>query len=60
LHQKLTFRSRRRAANKVFVIPSEFAEAFGGITKAFAGGQAGQSADGAAPESPPPPRRLPS
>jgi hypothetical protein len=27
-------------ANKVFVIPSEFAEAFGGITKAFTGGQA--------------------
>jgi regulator of protease activity HflC (stomatin/prohibitin superfamily) len=26
-------------ANKVFVIPSEFAEAFGGITKAFAAGQ---------------------
>jgi regulator of protease activity HflC (stomatin/prohibitin superfamily) len=25
-------------ANKVFVIPSEFAEAFGGITRAFAGG----------------------
>ena len=25
-------------ANKVFVIPSEFAEAFGGISKAFAGG----------------------
>ncbi len=28
-------------ANKVFVIPSEFAEAFGGITKAFAGGSQG-------------------
>src|SRR5437588_55751 len=28
-------------ANKVFVIPSEFAEAFGGITKAFAGGNQG-------------------
>jgi regulator of protease activity HflC (stomatin/prohibitin superfamily) len=28
-------------ANKVFVIPSEFAEAFGGITRAFAGGQTG-------------------
>jgi regulator of protease activity HflC (stomatin/prohibitin superfamily) len=26
-------------ANKVFVIPSEFAEAFGGIRKAFTGGQ---------------------
>jgi regulator of protease activity HflC (stomatin/prohibitin superfamily) len=49
-------------ANKVFVIPSEFAEAFGGITKAFAGGsagRAGQSQDGAAPEPPPPaPPRL--
>ena len=31
-------------ANKVFVIPSEFAEAFGGITRAFAGNQ-----DAAAP-----------
>jgi regulator of protease activity HflC (stomatin/prohibitin superfamily) len=54
-------------ANKVFVIPSEFAEAFGGITKAFAGGQAagaggaGQSPDGAEPEAPPPAQRqLPS
>jgi len=46
-------------ANKVFVIPSEFAEAFGGLTKAFAAGQAKESADGAAPESPPPQRRLP-
>ncbi|HEY6475587.1 MAG TPA: SPFH domain-containing protein [Polyangia bacterium] len=50
-------------ANKVFVIPSEFAEAFGGITRAFAGGQAGragQSPDGAAPDHPPagPPPRL--
>jgi regulator of protease activity HflC (stomatin/prohibitin superfamily) len=35
-------------ANKVFVIPSEFAEAFGGITRAFAGGQSGaQGAAGA-------------
>jgi regulator of protease activity HflC (stomatin/prohibitin superfamily) len=48
-------------ANKVFVIPSEFAEAFGGLTKAFASGQASGSADGAAPEPPPPPQRqLPS
>jgi regulator of protease activity HflC (stomatin/prohibitin superfamily) len=59
-------------ANKVFVIPSEFADAFGGITKAFAGAQAGaagaggtsgaaQSPDGAEPEAPPPPQRqLPS
>ena len=60
-------------ANKVFVIPSEFAEAFGGITKAFAGGPAAaagavgaaggaaQSPDGAEPEAPPPPQRqLPS
>jgi regulator of protease activity HflC (stomatin/prohibitin superfamily) len=49
-------------ANKVFVIPSEFAEAFGGLTKAFASGQASGSADGAAPEPPPPPpqRQLPS
>ncbi len=48
-------------ANKVFVIPSEFAEAFGGITKAFASGQARQPADGAVPDPPPPPpRRLPS
>src|SRR6185437_9448136 len=46
-------------ANKVFVIPSEFAEAFGGLTKAFAAGQAKESADGAAPESPPPQSRLP-
>jgi regulator of protease activity HflC (stomatin/prohibitin superfamily) len=26
-------------ANKVFIIPSEFAEAFGGISKAFSGGR---------------------
>ncbi len=31
-------------ANKVFVIPSEFAEAFGGITRAFAAGRAGENA----------------
>jgi regulator of protease activity HflC (stomatin/prohibitin superfamily) len=50
-------------ANKVFVIPSQFAEAFGGITRAFAAGQdgpAGQEArDGALPETPAPaPPRL--
>jgi regulator of protease activity HflC (stomatin/prohibitin superfamily) len=32
-------------ANKVFVIPSEFAEAFGGISKAFAGRRGGEDAD---------------
>ncbi len=34
-------------ANKVFVIPSEFAEAFGGISKAFSGraGEAGRAAE---------------
>ena len=37
----------RGDANKVFVIPSEFAEAFGGITKAFASGQASEPAGGA-------------
>ena len=48
-------------ANKVFVIPSEFAAAFGGLTKAFAAGQSGESKDGATPESAPPPQRqLPS
>ncbi len=31
-------------ANKVFVIPSEFAEAFGGIGKAFAPGRPGENA----------------
>ncbi len=30
-------------ANKVFVIPSEFAEAFGGISKAFGGGRPSES-----------------
>jgi hypothetical protein len=34
-------------ANKVFVIPSEFAEAFGGISKAFTG--ANQNSDNALP-----------
>ncbi|HEX3691515.1 MAG TPA: SPFH domain-containing protein [Solirubrobacteraceae bacterium] len=50
-------------ANKVFVIPSEFAEAFGGITRAFASGQSSQAADGVAPDMPPPPpspRQIPS
>jgi regulator of protease activity HflC (stomatin/prohibitin superfamily) len=32
-------------ANKVFVIPSEFAEAFGGISKAFSGGRGGDNSD---------------
>ncbi len=31
------------SANKVFVIPSEFAEAFGGISKAFGGAKADQT-----------------
>ena len=34
-------------ANKVFVIPSEFANAFGGIGKAFASGTVGQTAGAA-------------
>jgi regulator of protease activity HflC (stomatin/prohibitin superfamily) len=38
------------SANKVFVIPSEFAEAFGGIGKAFGAAQAGDAAP-SAPES---------
>jgi regulator of protease activity HflC (stomatin/prohibitin superfamily) len=33
-------------ANKVFVIPSEFAEAFGGISRAFSSGRGGESAAG--------------
>src|SRR6201995_2731879 len=37
-------------ANKVFVIPSEFAEAFGGLTKAFAAGRASHAAGDAAVE----------
>ncbi len=37
-------------ANKVFVIPSEFAEAFGGISRAFAAG----NSSGALPAPPPP------
>ncbi len=40
----------RGDANKVFVIPSEFAEAFGGLTKAFASSQASEPAGGAAAE----------
>jgi regulator of protease activity HflC (stomatin/prohibitin superfamily) len=32
-------------ANKVFVIPSEFAEAFGGISRAFSGGRGGDNSD---------------
>jgi regulator of protease activity HflC (stomatin/prohibitin superfamily) len=40
----------RGDANKVFVIPSEFAEAFGGLTKAFASSQASEPARGAAAE----------
>jgi regulator of protease activity HflC (stomatin/prohibitin superfamily) len=41
----------RGDANKVFVIPSEFAEAFGGLTKAFASSQASEPVRGAAAES---------
>jgi hypothetical protein len=40
----------RGDANKVFVIPSEFAEAFGGLTKAFASSQASEPAGGASAE----------
>ena len=36
-------------ANKVFVIPSEFAEAFGGISKAFADRGAGAQAPAVEP-----------
>ena len=43
-------------ANKVFVIPSEFAEAFGGITKAFSGAvQAKNESGGQLPENAGPP-----
>jgi len=35
-------------ANKVFVIPSEFAEAFGGISRAFSAGRAGDGSIAAA------------
>jgi regulator of protease activity HflC (stomatin/prohibitin superfamily) len=43
----------RGDANKVFVIPSEFAEAFGGISKAFAGGAgaSGSASSGAGENS---------
>jgi regulator of protease activity HflC (stomatin/prohibitin superfamily) len=34
-------------ANKVFVIPSEFAEAFGGISRAFSAGRGGEATAGA-------------
>jgi len=37
-------------ANKVFVIPSEFAEAFGGLSKAFGQGAAGSAADNGSPQ----------
>jgi regulator of protease activity HflC (stomatin/prohibitin superfamily) len=44
-------------ANKVFVIPSEFADAFGGIARAFASGGAGDNASAApAPPGVPPAR----
>jgi len=49
-------------ANKVFVIPSEFTEAFGGISKAFTSGRGTGHAHGAepdAPESSPPAPTLP-
>jgi regulator of protease activity HflC (stomatin/prohibitin superfamily) len=36
-------------ANKVFVIPSEFADAFGGISRAFTGGSKDGGANGGAP-----------
>ncbi|MGO9961065.1 MAG: SPFH domain-containing protein [Solirubrobacteraceae bacterium] len=44
-------------ANKVFVIPSEFAEAFGGISRAFTGAGAAESPPSTAPA--PEPRSLP-
>jgi regulator of protease activity HflC (stomatin/prohibitin superfamily) len=37
-------------ANKVFVIPSEFAEAFGGITRAFSSGRRDEGPNQASPE----------
>jgi membrane protein implicated in regulation of membrane protease activity len=40
----------RGDANKVFVIPSEFAEAFGGLTKAFASSQATGAGGGSSTE----------
>jgi len=42
-------------ANKVFVVPSEFAEAFGGIGEALRGRQDGN----APPPAPPTPLRAP-
>jgi hypothetical protein len=43
-------------ANKVFVIPSEFADAFGGIARAFAAGSANERpATPELPERPPAP-----
>ena len=42
-------------ANKVFVIPTEFAEAFGGITKAFTGGGGGNTGGNQLPENAGPP-----
>jgi regulator of protease activity HflC (stomatin/prohibitin superfamily) len=44
-------------ANKVFVIPSEFAEAFGGIRRAFTGAPAAETGD-AGPAPSPTPGRL--
>jgi regulator of protease activity HflC (stomatin/prohibitin superfamily) len=38
-------------ANKVFVIPSEFADAFGGISRAFTGGGAKEGANSGGPTS---------
>jgi regulator of protease activity HflC (stomatin/prohibitin superfamily) len=38
-------------ANKVFVIPSEFADAFGGISRAFTGGGATEGANSGGPTS---------
>jgi hypothetical protein len=40
-------------ANKVFVIPSEFAQAVSGIGEAFGKGLAGPAANSAAPEDNP-------
>jgi regulator of protease activity HflC (stomatin/prohibitin superfamily) len=40
----------RGDANKVFVIPSEFAEAFGGLTKSLAAGRAAEDAEPARAE----------
>jgi regulator of protease activity HflC (stomatin/prohibitin superfamily) len=42
-------------ANKVFVIPTEFAEAFGGITKAFSGGGGANQGPNQLPENAGPP-----